>query len=206
MKITGDAEGLVREILEMARRESAEIVAGAEAEAEKILSAAEAESAKTRLELVEEALAGAGRRRALLLASVPAEALRLRLERQEALLDAIKAEALLALPGETAREGKRALLAALAAQAVSRMEGGKFIVTLSEGDKECAPGLAAEIERRAGRGALEIAIEEGPVPGGGVMVRDEEGRQRWDNSCSARLERCWPELRWRLIKPPGEVK
>jgi vacuolar-type H+-ATPase subunit E/Vma4 len=39
--------------------------------------------------------------------------------------------------------------------------------------------------------------------GGGVIVRDVEGRQRWDNSLAARLERLWPAIRRRVAEETG---
>lgn len=204
MEITGNAKGLVMEIAGMARRESAEIISSAEAEAAKILSDAEGAAAKAGRELLASALAAAARRREVMLAAVPGETARLRADFREAVLDSIKVRAL-GLAGEEAeRAGKAAVLAGLAAQAVRRMEGAAFIVTLDAADSGAAAGLPAEIERLAGRGPLEIKIEENSGQGGGVIVRDAEGRQRWDNSFKARLERLWPELRGRLMREPEE--
>lgn len=199
MEIIGDPEGLVREIRELARRESAGIAAAAEEEARGILSAAEASAVKAGRELRAAALAGAEGRRQMLLASVPAEAGRLRSDRREALLDSIKVRAMLML---RAGAGEPAVLAALAAEAAGRMEGKKFIVALAPADRAAAAGLGGEIERLAGGGTV-ITLEEDPGLDGGVVVRDAEGRQRWDNSFKARLERFWPELRGRLL---GENK
>ena len=192
-----------REILEMAQRESAEIIASAEAEADMIMSSAKSAAGKARSEIVESALAGAARRRELLLAAVPAEAGRLHAARQEALLDSIREDAARMLPGEAAASGKAVILAELAAQAVSRMEGENFIVSLDPADRAEEAGLPAEIELLAGRGPLRITIEESPGLGGGVIVRDVEGRQYWDNSFKARLERRWPEVRGRLLQGSG---
>ena len=202
MEISGDPEALVLEINAMARRESAGLIAAAEEEARGLLSAAGTAAAAARRKTLASAQAGAARRRETLLASVPGEAGRLRAERREAALEAIKAEALRLLPAEAAAAGKRAVLAALAAQAIGRMEGKKFMIDLAPGDKGEAAGLPAEIERRAGRGHLELLVGEDPGLDGGVLVRGAEGRQRWDNGFRARLERAWPELRGRLLGEP----
>jgi len=199
MEIIGDVEGLKREILETARRESAEIISAAEAEADRILSSAKITVGRDRRELLDSVVAAAARRREMLLAAVPAEAGRQRSNQQEALLNFIRSEAEFRMPAEAADAGKAAILAALAAQPVSRMEGGKFIVGLGSSDMDAAAGLPAEIKRLAGRGQLEIIIEETPGLAGGVMVRDGEGRQYWDNSFKTRLERLWPELRVKLL-------
>jgi vacuolar-type H+-ATPase subunit E/Vma4 len=208
MEIIGDEETLKRAILETAGRESAGILAAASTEAEKTLSAAMVQALENKTSRLKAALAEAARRRETMLSAVPLEAARLRAGRLEVLLDSVKEEAAARLASEAVGAGKPALLAALAAQAVRRMEGGKFIVSLGRDDMAAADGLAAEIERRAGRGPLEISVEEYPGLGGGVMVRDGEGRQYWDNSFKARLERFWPVLRGRLLPggagAPGE--
>ncbi|MDP2865175.1 MAG: V-type ATP synthase subunit E [Elusimicrobiota bacterium] len=205
MEIIGDAKGLVREVLAMARLESEGIVAAAEAEAGKIISAAEAAAEKVRREMTESALAGAARQREMMLAALAGEEGRLRLERREALLASIREEAVGIIRARASGAGKTAILAALAARAVSRMEGKIFMVSVAPGDAGAAAGLPAGIERLAGRGPLEITIEVRAGLAGGVIVRDYEGRQYWDNSFAARLERFWPELRGRLLEP-GEAK
>lgn len=195
MEIIGDAEGLKREILEMARREGAGIISAAGDEAARILAAAGEEAAKAGAALLEAARVEAARRRAMLLASVPAETARLRGARLESLLGSIRTEAARLLPSEAAASGKAGLLAALAAQAVLGMEGNKFTLAIAPEDKEAAEGLPAEIERKAARGPLEIKTEADPAAGGGVLVRGSDGRQYWDNSLGGRLERVWPQLR-----------
>jgi vacuolar-type H+-ATPase subunit E/Vma4 len=188
----------------MARRESEGIVAAAEAEAGKIISDAEAAAEKVRREMTEAALAGAARRREMLLAALPGEEGRLRLERREALLASIREAAVRLILAEASGAGKKAILAALAAQAVSRMEGKIFTVAVAPGEGGAAAGLAAEIERLAGRGPLELTIVEEAGLAGGVIVRGGGGRQYWDNSFAARLERFWPGLRGRLLRAEEE--
>lgn len=203
MEITGDVEGLKREILETARRESAEIISAAEAEADRILSSARVTVGQDRREMLASVVTAAARRREMLLAAVPAEAGRQRSTRQEVLLNFIRSDAASRMPAEAAAAGKAAILAALAAQSVSHMEGKKFIVALGPSDMDAAAGLPAEIERLAGRGRLEIIVEENPGLDGGVIVRDGDGRQYWDNSFKARLERLWPELRVKMLDGEG---
>lgn len=204
MEIIGDAAGLVREVLETARRESGGLIAAAEAEARKIISDAESAAEKVRREMTGAALEGAARRREMMLAALPGEERRLRLERREAVLESVREEAVRLIRAGASGAGGPAILAALAAQAVSRMEGKKFTVAAAPGAGGAA-GLPAEIERLAGRGPLEIKVEEEAGVDGGVIVRDGEGRQYWDNSFAARLERAWPGLRGRLLRP-GEGK
>ncbi len=200
MEIIGNAKGLALEIAGTARRESAGIIAAAEKEAREILAEAEAAAAKAKRGLLASALAAAARRREVMLAAVPGEAGRLRADFREAVLDSIKSGALELAGAEAERAGPGAVLAGLAAEAVSRMEGENFVVVVAASDGGAAAGLAAGIERLAGRGPLKIKIEEDQGLGGGVIVRDGEGRQRWDNSFRARLERLWPELRGRIMR------
>jgi len=203
MEVIGNPEPLKRAILETAGRESAGLLAAASAEAGSVLTTAKELVSRERATRLKAALAEAARRREMLLASVPEEAGRLRARRLEALLDAIKAEALVRLKAEADGAGRAAVAAGLAARAISLMEGGRFIITLGAGETAEAGGLAAEIERLAGRGPLEITFEEDPALDGGVLVRDGEGRQYWDNSFKARLERSWPILRGSLLADAG---
>ncbi|HNW43336.1 MAG TPA: V-type ATP synthase subunit E family protein [Elusimicrobiales bacterium] len=200
MEIIGDAEGLVREVRELARRESGEIIAAAEAEAERLLAAAQEAADKEGAAFAAGALAEAERRRAMLLASVPAEAARLRAERIEAVLETVKAGALRRLEAEYGGAGSGAALAALAASAVAKMEGNSFVLTLGPAAAAALKGRAGDIERAAGKGALDLVFEEDAAIGDGVLVRDAAGRQFWDNTFRARLERLWPELRGSLMQ------
>ncbi|HAT73336.1 MAG TPA: hypothetical protein DCS63_11035 [Elusimicrobia bacterium] len=202
MEILGSAESLKRAILEKAGSESSAVMAAALSEAESILASARERASKDRAARLEAALAEGARRREMMMASVPLEAGRLRALRLEALLDAIKEEALARLKAEAGGAGGSAVAAGLAAQAVRVMEGNEFVITLGAGDVPKAAGLAAEIERLAGRGPLAVSFEEDPGLDGGVRVRDGGGRQYWDNSFRARLERSWPVLRGRLL-PDG---
>lgn len=184
-----NAEALVQEILAMARRDSAGIVAKAEAEAGGRLAAAAAEAEREGRAGLEAARAAAERRGQMLLAAVPLEAARLRAARLEALLSAVKGAAL----DKLARE-PRGGAAALAAEALKGMEGDSFELTLPSGGG-AGEALTAEIERLSGRKGLALKFLEDPALGGGVLARGAAGRQYWDNSFKARLERFWPELR-----------
>jgi len=199
MEKAGNAEALKEEILKIAGRESAGIIAAAAAEAENIVSSAGAAASQRWSAELEAAKKKAARSREMTISSVPAEAARLRAARTEQLLDSIKAEALAGLAAAAEGAGRKKVLAALAAQAVLSMEGEKFMIAVAPGDLAAAEGLAAEIERLAGRGKLELEIEGLPGLSGGAVVRDADGRQHWDNSFKARLERLWPDLRGRIL-------
>ncbi|MGB3086785.1 MAG: V-type ATP synthase subunit E family protein, partial [Phycisphaerae bacterium] len=85
----------------------------------------------------------------------------------------------------------------LAAEAISRMAGKRFVLELAERDLgDLGDTLAGEVRRRSDRDELEISVAPEPAKiEGGVVVRDVEGRQVWDDSLAARLERLWPAAR-----------
>ena len=190
---------LSEEILADARRQSERLIRRAKTDAEQIVAKAEAENEKEHRERIEAARAEAQRRSALVLATVSVEAGRMRIRREEEVLQGIYDEARKRLER---REGfdYRQTVVALAAAAISRMEGTRFVLTISEADREAlGAGLAEEVGRRVGRKGLDVTVNtEGAAAGGaggGVIIRDAEGRQRWDNSLAGRLERFWPALR-----------
>lgn len=207
MEMIGNAEGLLRAVLEQARGESDAVASAAEAGAGEIVARAAEAARREGSDRLEAATAEAARSRALLLAAVPAEAARFRLARIEALLDSIKAGALRRLAEENNCAAAVAALAGLAAQAAASMEGSSFILTLAPAQAALLRGRTGEIERLAGKGGLHLVFEEDPSVNGGVKARDAAGRQFWDNTPRARLERLWPELRSGLAESlAGEKK
>jgi vacuolar-type H+-ATPase subunit E/Vma4 len=203
METFGSAAALKRAILDTAKRESEGLLAAAAVEAESIVLEAEKQAAAEKAARLKGALNEAARRRGMMLAAAALEAGRLRAARLERLFEDIKKEVLAGIDGAAAAAGRAEVLAELGARAISRMEGERFTILLRPADMAAAGGLAAEIARKAGRGALELRIEEAPGLSGGIRVRDAEGRQHWDNSFKARLERLWPELRGRLLPGTG---
>ena len=186
---------LSEEILADARRQSERLIRRAKTDAEQIVAKTEAENEKQHRERIEAARAEAQRRSALVLATVSVEAGRMRIRRQEEVLRGIYDEARKRIER---REGVdyRQTVAALAAAAISRMEGTRFVLTISEADREAiGAGLAEEVGRRVGCKGLDVTVNTEGAAAGGVIIRDAEGRQRWDNSLAGRLERFWPALR-----------
>lgn len=208
------AEKLSAEILADARRRAEEIVTSACNNAEVILTGAAAEADQVRQRLLEQALADAARRSALIMATVPVETGRLLAARVEAFLESVHDEAcqrLLARDGFEYRE----TVISLASQAIRQMAGDEFIVKLSIAEQTIADnGLAEEIAHHAERSvSISISWEE-DIAGDGVIIEATEGRQVWDNSLLKRLERMWPELRRQIAvqasfvpktKPEGDT-
>lgn len=188
-------DALNEEILAEARREGDEIIRRAQQESSSLLAAATAEAEKIRREKLDAARAEAARRTELMLATIPVEAGRLRSARNEAILENIHEAArrqLLALN----YDGHETVVA-LAVEAVRRMPGTDFVLTISAADHAAFGGkLAEEIRQCAGRSPLNLTVSADPaMNGGGVMVQDAAGIRIWDNRLLSRLERLWPELR-----------
>jgi len=197
---------LTDEILSDARRQADRLRRRAERDAKQTVEEAERQTEADRGERLAEAKAEADRRRRLTLATVPVEEERLRAARIEEELDGVREaarERLLARQGFDYRE----MLVRLAAEPLRRMEGQAFVLELAEADRQAhGPDLAAAVRDRAGRDGLQVTLAPEPAPiEGGVVVRDAEGRQRWDNSLAARLERLWPALRRRVAEETGLI-
>jgi len=187
---------LREEILADAQRHAERVLSHARREAQELRDRTRQDIEQGKSEQLEAARREAASRREIILASAAIEAPRRRNARVEAVLQGIHDEARRRL---LAREGfdYREALVRLAADAIARMEGASFVLQLSEADREAlGAGLAEEVRRRVGRDALQVTLAaEGAKIAGGVIVRDAEGRQVWDNSLAVRLERFWPTLR-----------
>ena len=195
---------LCGEILADARRQAGEILQGARQAAGTLLTQAAAEADQARQARLEQARAAAAHQRELILATVPVETGRMHTARVEAVLESVRQEVLLRLMARASYDYRQALVT-LAAEAMSRMTGDAFVVKLSPGDRESlGAGLVEEIARRVARGALQLTLLAEPaITDGGVILQDEQGRQSWDNSWPARLERLWPELRRQIAARTG---
>jgi len=190
---------LTDEILADARRQAERILARAKREATDITDKARAQADADRRQRLAAAHDEADRQRQLTLATVPIEVARMRAEKVEAALQSICDEARRRL---LAREGfdYRQTVVALAAEAAGRLQGDAVVLELAAADTEAfGADLAEAVRRRAGRDGLRVSIApEGADIPGGVVVRDAEGRQVWDNSLEGRLKRFWPALRRRI--------
>jgi len=190
---------LTDEILADARRQAERIRTRAGREAKDITDKARAQADADRRQRLAAAHDEADRQRQLTLATVPIEVARMRAEKVEAALQSICDEARRRL---LAREGfdYRQTVIALAAEAAGRLQGDAVVLELAAADTEAlGADLAEAVRRRAGRDGLRVSIapEAADIPGG-VVVRDAEGRQVWDNSLGGRLKRFWPALRRRI--------
>jgi len=195
---------LTDEIIADARRQAERTVSRARQEAQESAAKGKADAEKEHRQAQAAGKAEAERRSGLIVATVPIEVSRKRAAAVEAVLKSIHDEA----AGRIAsRDGinYREIVANLAADAVRHMEGEKFVLQVSEGDRGALGGdFTGEVRRRAGREAVQVAIEPGAAKvSGGVIVRDADGRQMWDNSFEARLQRTWPILRREIAVRSG---
>lgn len=192
------------EILADAERQAQRLIRKAEREAKAILDKATAESQEERADKLAAAQANADRKHTLITATVPVEIGRMRARRVEHELLAL-CEQVGAKIQERKLEDYDQILVRLAAEALTRMEGDAFVLELSEQDREQhAESLAVAAARQAGRPDVSVTVSAEPAKiGSGVIVRDAEGRQVWDNSLEARLKRMWPLLRSQIAEHTG---
>jgi vacuolar-type H+-ATPase subunit E/Vma4 len=192
------------EILADARRNADATVRSARQEADAILAKAKAEAESDRQSRLKAAEAEARRRHVLTLATIPIQVARRRAECVEAALRGIHDEARRRLD---ARDGfnYREAVTRMAAQALAAMEGNRFVLQVSDADRQALGDGWLDDVRRAGRPGLELQVQAGAEVRGGVIVRDAEGRQVWNDALAARLDRLWPGLRCEIAAAAGFV-
>jgi len=187
---------LRQEILDEARRRAEAIRNHARQKAESILAEAEKEAAQLRADRMEAARAEARRRTEAILATVCVEAGRIRSARIEGLLQAIHDRARDELGARNGFDFPK-VIAVLAAEALGQMAGDAFELRLSQADHDAlGRELTDEIRNRSNRSNSKLRlVADSNLNRGGLWLGDETGRQAWNLSLEARLERCWPELR-----------
>ena len=199
-------QALQDEILDDARRRADETVGKARREADAVLAKARADAESERRSALESAEAEARRQRGLALAALPIHVARRRAECVEAALEQVRDEARRRLE---ARQGfdYREALTRLAAEALAAMEGTRFVLQVADADRQAlGDAWLDEVRRRVGRQGLELSMgPAGEKIQGGVFLRDDEGRQVWDNRFEARLARLWPALRCDIAAATGLV-
>jgi vacuolar-type H+-ATPase subunit E/Vma4 len=193
---------LCEEILAEGRRRAEAVRSEARASGAAALAQSEREAQALLREAEDGARAEAARKLERARAGVEIEIGRLRADRVEALLASLRERArreLLALGGPAAR----AAVCVLAAEALRRMTGAGFVLSVAPG-AALGPDLAEEILRRADGGARTLSVKEDPaLAEPGFLLRDAEGRQEWDGRLGARLDRLWPALRIPLARATG---
>ena len=201
---TSSQEVLRDEILADARRQAERAIRKAERDGQAAMEKAKSEAEQEREEKLATAHAAAERKRSLALASVPVEIGRMRAADVEQALRSLRERARQQLAD---RQGfdYGPTLALLAAEAIARMDGDAFVLGLSAADhSDYSKTLAAEVQARIERPGVSVTVDPQPADiAAGIVVRDPEGRQVWDNSLAARLDRLWPSLRSQLAEYLG---
>ena len=207
-----NAENVLQdEILADARRQAAEAAQRAKKEAEAIVTKARIEAENDRRIQAQAAQVEAKRRRDLTLATIPVVVGRRRADCIESALNQIRDEAARQLEARAGFDYRQAVIR-LTATALAQMDGNRFILEVSDADNQAlGQGWVEEVRRQSGRSGLELSTASAnprhcrgmpcashPPAVRGVCIRDAEGRQVWDNTLPARLERLWPALRHEL--------
>jgi vacuolar-type H+-ATPase subunit E/Vma4 len=190
---------LREEILADARRQAGEAAQRAKKEAEAIVTKARIEAENDRRIQAQAAQVEAKRRRDLTLATIPVVVGRRRADCIESALNQIRDEAARQLEARAGFDYRQAVIR-LTATALAQMDGNRFILVVSDADNQAlGQGWVEEVSRQSGRSGLELSTASAKTKNqAGVLIRDAEGRQVWDNTLLARLERLWPALRREL--------
>ena len=191
------------EILADAQRQAERLTRKAEREAQAMLDKATAESEEARRSALAAAQERAARSRGLMLATLPVDIGRMRSARLEEELLKLRERVRQALRGRSGFAYEQALVN-LATEALAHMEGDDFVLELSAEDLPTRAETLRAVLNRVGRPGVAVTIGTEPAAiAGGVIVRDRAGRQVWDNSLEARLDRLWPSLRNQLAAGLG---
>lgn len=201
---TSSQEVLRDEILADARRQAERAVRKAEREGQAAIEKAKEEAQRERDEKLAAAQAEAERKRMLTLATVPVDIGRMRAAKAEQMLHSLREQAAECLESRQGFDYGQTL-PQLAVEAISHMEGDAFVLALGKVDLDAyGPTLADRVREAAGRSNVTISVDPQPAAiSNGVVIRDLDGRQVWDNSLDARLDRMWPLMRSHLAEQLG---
>ena len=187
------------EILADAKRQAERVLKQARQEAGEVAETAAAELSAWSGRQLDTTRAEAKHRADMILAGLPVETGRLRANRIESLLQLIHDEARQQL---VSRDGldQRQMLINLSANAIRKMSGNRFSISLPEADRRLlGDGEVEAIRLAAGRPDLVLEIIGDPENrDAGPVVRGNDGKELWDNRLTERLERLWPELRLKI--------
>jgi vacuolar-type H+-ATPase subunit E/Vma4 len=197
-------ELLRREILEQARQQKEDILRQAREQAQTIAAQTAKAAEEFKRERLEAARMEAKRRTEANLATVPVEAGRIRMVRVEELLQAIHDRARTQIR-DRAGFGYRETVMRLLCEALWQIAGETFRLRLCVAEcRALGDGLAEEIRTRLGRPNLRLEpVADANLKEGELVLEDPAGRQAWNLSLEARLERCWPQLRRQIAAHPA---
>ena len=188
-----DERKLDREILADAEAQAQRNVKKAQHEAQEMLEHAQREAQAQSEAILGAARARAQARTAVIKAGIEVEANRLALIARENTVQTILDEALRQAQDRT-RPDYAAALAALGAEAISKMDGDAFVIGLNAEDTASLGAkvldTVAKLARERYKREVALRLAESPSPiAAGIIVQSEDGGQRVDNSFARRLER-----------------
>ena len=203
---------LDREILADAKAQAERNIKKAEREAEGILARAGEEAKQHSGKIIESAKERASAKASIVKASIEVEVRRLALAAREDAIQSILGESLQQMDAKSDYDYPGSLIG-LGAEAVAKMSGDSFVVTLDGRDanslgERVLKGIEERVKSGDGR-SVKLKLAENPSPiGAGIMVETADGRERVDNSFEKRLERYRAQLRREIaetIFPEGET-
>ena len=198
-------ERLLGAILGAARREAEALVVQAREKARTLAAQADGEARRLRNSRLAAARAEAERREAALEAAAKVESRRQQAVWLEALLRGIRDDARTQLhqPGAPRTDA----FVRLAAEALARMEGNRFVLRVPRAEWAGVQGSVGEAIVRAAaavRPGLELQLlADAGASEGEWILQDAEGHQMWRLGLDARLTRLWPELRSEVARRAG---
>ncbi len=190
---------LDKEILADAKAQAERNIKKAEREAEGTLARAGEEARQHSGKIIENAKERASARVAVIEASIEVEAKRLALAAKEDTIQSILGESLQRMETKSNYDYPESLVS-LGAEAVAKMSGESFVVTLDDKDANSLgdhvlKGIEERVKSGGGRN-IRLRLAENPSHiGAGVIIETADGRERVDNSYKKRMERYRAQLR-----------
>jgi len=187
-EILADAERKARRAVTKGRRQAEKIVEKANKDAERALSLARKQIEKR-----------AARERASAESTLSAEMRRLELVAKDDLINEVFDRVLRELASETDAE-RKTIVERLATRGLAAMNGSRFsMVVAPQDEKLIDDDLLARISRKARRSASIVVESSSGIQGGAAML-SSDGRQQYDNSWEARIERLSSTLRLKVAE------
>ena len=187
------SEVLRKEILDQSEAEASEILKQAYIEAERIIQKAEQEAGRTRESIIKKAEMQAEGVRRKILSGVSMEIQQETLRARDDLLNDIFAAVLKKLEGLRNTKSYIPYVKQFVLEGVSSLGGPSVTIIPGSTEKEIlTTSMLAEIEKEANERTdvhVRLNISKETVDEGGVILVSEDGRIRFDNRFSSRMER-----------------
>ena len=195
---------LKQEIMNQSVQEAAAILKQARTDAERTLESAEKEAGRIREEYLRKAEMQAEAVKRKILSGLHLEIQQEELKSREALLNEVFDRVKARLERFRGKKDYRAVLERFIVEGAQAL-GGKTvrIVAGSEEKKRLTQAVISAIEKAAaveGEGKITLKLEKQTADEGGVLLESEDGRIRYDNRFSSRLERFKRRMRLEATK------